>query len=455
MKRFSIRSFFGSMAGRVFVLLTVGVIASALLAMTLAAYAQRELVSQLRGRYAAERVEQLVLTLEAVPFAARPAVAMIAGKYGGRAEFSAYAEIPGAVRDPEFAAAVAQMLGPERGIVALQREGADCPLRTRPFDHADSPPRCRTIFLRLADGSPLRLDLAVPADRAPPPFRRDFLPFLAVFVLCVAGLAFVVAHMSTRPLRRLAQAASDLGRDIEHAPLAENAGPVEVREAAAAFNDMQLRIRNYIRERTHMLAAIAHDLQTPLTRMRLRLEKVDDVPLREKLVADLSATLALVKEGLELARSREAEEAPELLDLDSLLDSICSDAADAGQDVEYQGKVGVPLMARPLALRRCLLNLIENAVKYGRFARVAARREGSRVVISVVDGGPGIPDEQLDAVFQPFYRLEASRSREFGGTGLGLTIARNIVEKHRGTLRLRNIRAHGFGLEATLTLPLG
>ena len=449
-----IKSFFRSMGGRVFILLIAGVIASAVLALALAAYAQREMIAQIRNRHAAERVEHLVLTLEAAPVASRPAIAAIAQKYGARADLSAPATIPGAVADGEFVAALTRALGDDRHIVALQREGDDCPVRTRAPMQNSGPLRCRTVFLTLTDGSPIRLDVASPSDRALPPFNKDFMPYMLVFVLCVAVLAFLVALMATRPLRKLAQAANNLGHDIERPPLAEDAGPTEVREAAAAFNDMQLRIRNYIQERTHMLAAIAHDLQTPLTRMRLRLEKVADEELKEKLITDLSATQAMVKEGLELARSQDAEESFEMLDLDSLIDSICSDAAEAGQEVTYSSEVGVSVMARPRALRRCLLNLIENAVKYGQFAHVATKRDGGRVVISIIDGGPGIPDEQLDAVFQPFYRLEASRSREFGGTGLGLTIARNIAEKHRGTLRLRNIRSGGLGLEVTLTLAV-
>ncbi|HEY3328349.1 MAG TPA: ATP-binding protein [Novimethylophilus sp.] len=449
-----IKSFFRSMGGRVFILLIAGVIASAALALALAAYAQRGMVTQIRSRHAAERVEQLVLALDAVPVASRPVLAAIAQKSGTRADFSAYAVVPGASTDSEFVAELMRVLGADRHIVAFQRAGDDCPARASEPIQNNEPRRCRTVFMHLADGSPIRLDVALQSNRLPPPFSKDFLPYLLVFVLCVAALAFLVALISTRPLRKLAQAANDLGHNIERPPLAENAGPAEVREAAAAFNDMQLRIRNYIQERTHMLAAIAHDLQTPLTRMRLRLEKVSDEELKEKLIADLSATQAMVKEGLELARSLDAEESFEMLDLDSLIDSICSDAAEAGQDVTHNSQVEVSVMARPRALRRCLLNLVENAVKYGQFAHVAAKRDGDRVVVSIVDGGPGIPNEQLDAVFQPFYRLETSRSREFGGTGLGLTIARNIAEKHRGTLKLRNIRTGGLGLEVTLSLAV-
>lgn len=449
-----IPAFFRAMSGRVFFILFIGVIASATLALTLAAYAQRELILQIRMRHAAERVEQLVLTMEAAPPASRPALADIAKKFGARIDFDDRHDIDGFSPDEEFSAVLTKTLGSSRNISAFQREGEDCPVRPGPNLSDSSRLRCRTIFMTLQDGSRVRLDVAAPADSRLPPFRRDFLPYLLVFVVCVAILAVLVALMATRPLRKLAQAAHALGFDIDREPLPENRGPTEVREAAAAFNSMQLRIRNYIQERTHMLAAIAHDLQTPLTRLRLRLEKVQDEELRDKLIADLSVTQGMVKEGLELARSQDAQEAFELLDVDSLIDSLCSDAEEAGMEVTHNSKVGVSVMGRPGSLRRCLLNLIENAVKYGQFAHVSVKREGDKVAISVVDGGPGIPDEQLEAVFQPYYRLETSRSREFGGTGLGLTIARNIAEKHRGTLKLRNIRAGGLGLEVTLTLSI-
>jgi signal transduction histidine kinase len=214
---------------------------------------------------------------------------------------------------------------------------------------------------------------------------------------------------------------------------------------------MQTRIRHHIQQRAHILAAITHDLQTPLTRLRLRLEKVDDPELREKLIGDMSAMQSMVREGLDLARSMNSAEPVQPLHLDSLIDSICADAADAGQAVTVSGTTGVSLMARPVALRRCMTNLIDNAVKYGQCARVTAAVEGLFAVIRIKDNGPGIPEGEREKVFEPFYRLENSRSRETGGSGLGLTIALNIAEQHGGTLRLSNHPAGG--LEAVLMLP--
>jgi signal transduction histidine kinase len=303
--------------------------------------------------------------------------------------------------------------------------------------------------VQLADGQVLRLQVLPP--RGPPNTpETDYTATIAMFLVLIALLAYLVARMSTRPLKQLAQAAKDLGNDINHAPL-ELAGASEIRQASAAFNAMQARIRQHIFQRTQMLAAITHDLQTPLTRMRLRLEKVQDSELQERLKDDLGAMQAMVREGLELARSTDTNETRQALDLDSLLDSVCTDAADSGQQVTLQGRAGIALMGRPLALRRCLVNLIDNAVKYGQQAEVTVARAAGSVRVRIRDRGPGIAAAEQARVFEPFYRIETSRSRESGGTGLGLTIARNIAEQHGGTITLANLPQGG--LEVTLVLP--
>lgn len=448
------KSLFYSMTGRFFLLLLCGTIVSAALALVLAAYESKDMVADIRARHLTERTEQIILTLEATPANARERIAAISAKSGVRIDFSNSMALIGHPEDTEITAALQKALGP-RNATAVLRVADDCPTRSNMPSGPGGPPReCRSIFTTLLDGTPVRIDIATPSDRLPPPFRPNFMPYLLLFFICVAGLAFLVARLATKPLRNLAQAAHGLGRNLEQPRLPEDKGPTEVREAASAFNSMQTQIRHYIEERTYMLAAIAHDLQTPLTRLRLRLEKVTDEELRSKLVNDLAVTQDMVKEGLDLARSLNTEEPYELLDLDSLIDTICNDATDAGLEVTQSGKVGIPVMARPSALRRCLMNLIDNAVKYGQFAHVIVKREGQKVTISVIDGGPGIPEHQLSTVLQPFMRLEDSRSRSTGGTGLGLTIAHNIAAKHRGTLRLRNICAGGLGLEAVLEMTI-
>lgn len=311
------------------------------------------------------------------------------------------------------------------------------------------PPGCWVMDLALAQGGSLRLTLDIPPS--PVSDSRAFDPvFLTVLTAASALLAFVLAAMTGSPLRNLAEAARNLGRDLNREPLAET-GPREVRAAAQAFNAMQLRLRQNMAERTQMLAAITHDLQTPLTRLRLRLEKVKDEALRDQLIGDLVAMQGLIREGLDLARSADRDEPTVTLDLDSLLESIIEDEASAGREVTFVQRCGRDVAVQTGALKRCLLNLIDNAVVYGHKAEVSAAPEGENIVIRIRDQGPGIPADKLEAVFEPLVRLEGSRSRETGGSGLGLSIARRLAEKNGGTLVLTN---HPYGgCEAVLTLP--
>jgi signal transduction histidine kinase len=260
--------------------------------------------------------------------------------------------------------------------------------------------------------------------------------------------------MTTKPLCRLARAANALGSNLQHPPLAETPGPREVREASIAFNRMQASIQSYIQERTFMLSAIAHDLQTPLTRLRLRLEKVSDPALRTALVSDLTVTQSLVREVLDYAHTITTDEPFELVDIDSLTEALCNDAIDAGSEITFDGTSNTTILGSPLALRRCISNLMDNAIKYGQFAHVSVQKSAGKAVISVIDGGQGIPAQDLEKVFQPFHRLEDSRSRDSGGTGLGLTIARIIAERHRGRITLKNMGVAELGLIAILELPL-
>lgn len=444
------KTIFQSMTSRVFLIIIIGVILSAVLALGLAFGERQRIIRQFRDFHAVDRVEQFVLSLETVPAHLRaPFLAAVSG-IGMRAETAGAADIAMETRS-ELASLLDERLPDEYQIASATTTPAECSRitsRHRPR-RQESRVTCEALLITLPDRSTIRLTLLPPR---PPPLapRIDYFTYGILFLISIGALAALVARMTMRPLKQLAQAATELGNDIERAPLPER-GAVEIRQAAAAFNAMQARVRHHIRQRAHILAAITHDLQTPLTRLRLRLEKVGDTELREKLIGDLSAMQGMVREGLDLARSLDSTEPAQRLDLDSLIDSVCSDASDAGQPVSFSGKTGAFLVARPIALRRCLTNLIDNAVKYGKTARVSAAREGTFAVIRIRDEGSGIADSELEKVFEPFYRLENSRSRDTGGTGLGLTIARNIAEQHGGTIRLQN-HPEG-GLEVILSLP--
>jgi protein-histidine pros-kinase len=299
---------------------------------------------------------------------------------------------------------------------------------------------------RLADGSPFLVEAMAPVPTTPP---ARTLAAMAALVIGVILVTLLAVRIATRPLSRLAEAAESLGEDLERPPLAEE-GPVEVRRAAVAFNWMQTRLRGLFAERTRILAAVSHDLQTPITRLRLRAELMDDAALRDKMLGDLSAMQALVEEGLAYAGSTAApREAAILTDLDALAASLVADYTDAGQPVSLTGSNGRPLLTRPHTLRRLLGNLVDNALKFGGSAELRLELSGNAPVIVVRDSGPGIPEAELDKVFDPFYRVESSRNRDTGGTGLGLAIARQLAYALGAELSLRNL-AQG-GLEARVS----
>jgi signal transduction histidine kinase len=446
-----VKAFLGSMTGRVFATLLLGILISAALTQWLADVERQRVLERQRDQTLIERAEQLIMATEIVPASARRAYLGVANRPGLQLEAGELQ--PLAPKSSDFARTLSDRLGKEYRISAAAARPAACAHSPRmPLLYgllsAEWRGACENLNVRLRDGE--QLHLAVLPPRSLVLADTDYRAVLALFFVSIAILAYLVARMTTRPLKQLAQAAQDLGNDINRAPL-DLTGASEIRQASAAFNAMQARIRQYIFQRTQMLAAITHDLQTPLTRMRLRLEKVSDHELQERLIGDLSAMQAMVREGLDLARSMDTTESMQLLDLDSLLDSVCDDAADASQAVTLAGRSGMALLGRPLDLRRCLGNLIDNAVKYGHQAQVTVDRVNGAARIRVRDSGPGIEQSEQIRVFDPFYRVETSRSRESGGTGLGLTIARNIAEQHGGSISLAN-HPEG-GLEVTLMLP--
>lgn len=308
-------------------------------------------------------------------------------------------------------------------------------------------------LVNLADGTPLQVRLPgiPPTPHIGPPEPGRLLAALAALVGGVGLLTWFAVRLATRPLSRMADAARALGEDPDRAPM-DIRGPTEVSQAAQAFNQMQQRIREHVSERTRILAAISHDLQTPITRLRLRAELVDDEDLRARIQGDLDGMQALVREGLAYARSLDEATPAQPIDLDSLLEALCDDARDMGWTLSLSGRVGTPLHAQPTAVRRALWNLIENGVKFGGDVGIIVSTKPDVIEIRIRDHGPGLPESELEKVFEPFYRLETSRNRETGGTGLGLAITRNLLRRQHGSIRLRN-HPDG-GLEAIVLMPL-
>lgn len=276
---------------------------------------------------------------------------------------------------------------------------------------------------------------------------------LSSFVLLVAFAAwmFGLVRRLAYPLGGFVKAAQRFGIDIQAPPIAVT-GPPELQQAIAAFNQMQAQVKQLVDDRTQMLAAISHDLRTPITRLKLRAEWMSDQKQQAKVLADLEEMQQMIDSILSFARDYSSQEALAKLDLNALLDTICDDLIDAGRDVRYQGLGRAPIQGRLLALKRALSNLIENAVKYGGQAQVELVRDGSQLQIKIKDQGPGIPESELKKVFLPFYRVDAARTSGAGGSGLGLAVARDIIRAHAGDIQLRNLKP--AGLLVLVTLPL-
>ncbi len=313
--------------------------------------------------------------------------------------------------------------------------------------HRQPPPWLRAS-VRIADGRWLN----AAADRPPvPPLGRPFLASFLISALAVAAVGAAGVGFASRPLRRLAIAADRLGRGETFEPLPET-GPQETRQANVAFNRMRERLDRYIRDRTAMLAAIAHDLRTPITSLRLRAEFIEDEEAKAKILETLAEMQAMAEAVLAFARGDAESEESRATDVSALVESIVEDVAASGREASFKDSPAVTLTCRPFALRRAVGNLIDNATFYGVRARACVEADKDEVRIIIDDDGPGIPSADLERVFDPFVRLEGSRSRETGGAGLGLAIARSIVRAHGGDVKLTN-RAEG-GLRAIATLPL-
>lgn len=304
------------------------------------------------------------------------------------------------------------------------------------------------VQIRLDDGNWASFDSQLQPESWSWPYRA--LLSALILLIAVVTLAIFGVRWVTRPLKVFSAAAIELGKNIDRPPLIEK-GPLEVVQVARALNGMQTKLSRYLHDRTRILAAMSHDLKTPITRLRLRAELLEDDSVRGKFIRDLSELEDMVTDTLAFMQGLESTESLKRLDINALLESLQDDAKEEGKTIEIHGRAMSPFLCRPQSLKRCLSNLIENAIKYGSVARLNVTQSPSSLHIIVSDDGPGVPAEELERLFDPFYRLEASRNRDHGGTGLGLTIARSIAEQHGGNLILKNGAVQG--LECHLDLP--
>jgi signal transduction histidine kinase len=461
---------------RMVLVLAVGLIVAQFLSLAVHWRERGEFMMRTAGVYSAQRIAEIIKLLDATPAAER---ARIAGVLNSPPFRISLAAADTGLPDPElideaaqYEALLKEALGAgyplKVSVTAARRRGppgagdgmmhgygkwggdgnASAPAPgyaggRRPFAGLSF-----VVQTRLTDGTAVTFDARRPRDAIDWPYRM--LISLAVLLAVVCAVTLVAVRWVTRPLKTLAAAAEDLGNDINRPPLDER-GPLEVSRAARAFNAMQAKLAALISDRSRIFSAMSHDLKTPITRLRLRTEMLDDAALREKFTQDLLEMEAMVGAALEFMRGVDTQEAAQPIDMMALLESLAADAREVGGEVRIEGVMRAPYAGHPRSLKRMLTNLIDNAVKYGSSAAIQVEDGATGLRICVRDEGPGIAEAELERVFEPFYRVEASRNRATGGSGLGLTIARNIARTHGGDLVLKN-RAGG-GLEAELTLP--
>jgi two-component system OmpR family sensor kinase len=334
---------------------------------------------------------------------------------------------------------LAQLLGVDRNVVLFFASEGDSATLQRSFVAAR----------HMSDGSWNIVDREL--EGFPNALHRRAMLLFALGAATLLPLAWLFARALSAPIRRFSEAARRLGRDPNAPPLPRE-GPAEMLLAVDSFNSMQARLNRLIQERTHMVGAIAHDLRTPLTRLAFRLEDLPQ-PLREKVDADIHEMKSMVSAALDFIRDRALSGQREPLDFRLLVESVVDDQSDLGHDVVLQSGTPITIAGNPLALRRMIGNLVDNALKYGERARLRLRVANDQCILDIDDDGPGIPEQLQQQVFEPFFRLETSRSRDTGGIGLGLATVRAIVLDHGGEIGLGNRK--GGGLRVTVSLPVG
>ncbi len=462
-----------SVVGRTALVLVAALVLSLGATLVVAAVQRSDALMALGARNAADRVAGLASMLEDTPAANRRAVLHSVDTPGFRA---GWGSVPLVVEDgPDGIAAVMAALLRERldnreirvssppEPPDIRGPGLGGPDFDRGFDHRFRHRResgggphggdtgfgpALRISVQLADGS--WLNVFAPLARPEPLWRLHLVAPVVLTLLMVAAAALLAVRRAARPFGTFAAAAERLGVDVAAPPLSE-AGPREVRRAAHAFNVMQARIRRFVEDRTQLLAAISHDLRTPITRLKLRAEFVEDEAERGRMLADLDEMERMIAATLAFARDDAAREERRQVDVAALVQGLVDDFAATGAAASYVGPDSLVMAARSMALKRAVANLLDNAVKYGGAARATLGRQLGEVVLTIDDDGPGIAEADRDRVFSPFVRLEASRCRDTGGTGLGLSVARAAIRAHGGDIDLTN-RPDG-GLRVRVALP--
>ena len=450
-----------SLFGQTLVVLLAGLLISHLIGAWVYTADREQAVRAVGGMAAAQRIANVTELMSEAPADWRDRLVTAVSDPTFRVTLSTAPLLPSTVADQNNAAiAIGNVLAEELKSwaqqirVRLPGSDAAAPMMPGPHVmmmdggmHVMGSWRDLQVSVLLNDGQWLSFATMVP--KTGPAVSWQFIVSMALMGLVVLVVSIWAIGRVTAPLAAFAQAATALGKNLKAEPVRES-GTREVRQATRAFNDMQTRLIRLIEGRTRMLAAISHDLRTPLTLLRLRAESAPECEDREKMLATINEMNGMIGSVLDLARSNASLENRRPMDLTALVESIVDDMKDAGFPVTMQPSSGVIYECYGAALKRAVTNLIDNAVKYGRTARVAICEVPTLLKIIVEDEGPGIPEHELGRVTEPFYRVEESRSRESGGAGLGLAIAVSVIEAHGGELKLANRREGGLRAEVRL-----
>jgi signal transduction histidine kinase len=456
--------FFQSVGGQLLVLLLIAVLVTQGLSYLLFSDERNRAVRSAMGLEAAGRAANVALLLDEAPASLRGAILRSANSPLVRFELS---DTPDAKKENSSAAEILEQVhgilgGPEdRKIYGevtpisgpVRRNMPDMPEAMRPMHMAMMAQRTEpfqlVLSINLVDGRWLNVQSMFHRPKA----QWSWTSFYSV-LLMIAAIMLVVWIMGRRivaPMNALANGAERLGRGIETEALPVT-GPREIRDTVAAFNRMQSRLTRFVNNRTQLLAALGHDLRSPLTAMRLRIELLDETEDSIRLKAMIDEMQTMVEATLEFARGVAQSEPAVEIDLADLLSELVEDAKVAGADASLEVQMPVLLQVHPVALKRAFRNLIDNAIRYAGNVEVRLGKLDNMAEIRIADNGPGVPEDQLQRMFEPFVRLETSRNRETGGSGLGLAIARTIIQSHGGEITLSN-RTSG-GLMAIVHIPL-
>ncbi len=441
------RLFPDSLVGRTLLVLVLGLLLSQLAGMLIFEANRSRLVDRMSGRQVAERIAGAVKTFSASAEMDRLKLLRVMDSEGLRVGWGTEP----VVSQTDFEGPASEIRGEIQALIPGHEVfvSVRMPPPPPPVGEPDHGPGLRhpgpvaRIALQLDDGN--WLNFIAPMHRGEPFWRPGLFGPLSGGLLVVLALSIMAVRRAAKPLMQMAAAAERLGRDVAAPPMPVS-GPREVRAAAQAFNEMQTRLRRFVDDRTQMVAAISHDLRTPITRLKLRAEFIDDDEVRAKTLADLDEMEAMIASTLSFARDDAAREERKQFDLAAMLAEVCGETGAV-----YDGPDTLMVQGGPVALKRAFCNLLENARKYAGEATLSLSADEKAVHVELRDHGPGIPESELERVFAPFHRVETSRNRETGGTGLGLSVARSALRSHGGDVRLRN-HPDG-GLVALVTLP--